>query len=461
MRNLYPKLVIFDLDGVLLDAKEIHYQSLNRALTLVDSKYIISRKEHLFQYDGLSTRKKLEMLIKNKEFPSDKVEFVWSQKQKMTVEYINNLKEDILLIEILKSLKQYGYSVAVCSNSVRETVKLSVLRLGLMPYLDFFLSNQDVLSEKPSPEIFLQAMIMAKTFPKNTIIVEDSYVGRLAAERSGAIVFGVKSPSDLKESNFLIFAKDFISKEETDMKWSNRKMTVLIPMAGRGSRFEKAGYTFPKPLIDVRGKPMIQVVVENLNVEANFIFIVLKDHYLKYNLKTVLNNIAPNCKIVQVDTVTEGAACTTLLAKEYINNQDPLLIANSDQFVEWDSSKFIYAMEADGIDGGILTFTATHPKWSFCKTDQFGVITEVAEKNPISDNASVGIYYWKHGSDYVKYAEQMIAKNIRVNNEFYICPVYNEAIQDQKVFKINHIENMWGLGTPEDLNHYLNNYKHV
>jgi dTDP-glucose pyrophosphorylase len=236
-------------------------------------------------------------------------------------------------------------------------------------------------------------------------------------------------------------------------------MNVLIPMAGRGSRFEKAGYTFPKPLIDVCGKPMIQVVVENLNVDANFVFIVLKEHYIKYNLQNVLENIAPKCKIVQVDSVTEGAACTTLLAKEYINNQNPLLIANSDQFVEWDSSKFMYAMEADGIDGGILTFSSTHPKWSFCKTDEFGVIQEVAEKNPISNKASVGIYYWKKGSDYVKYAEQMISKNIRVNNEFYICPVYNEAIEDKKLFKIHHIDSMWGLGTPEDLNYYLNNYK--
>ena len=131
----------------------------------------------------------------------------------------------------------------------------------------------------------------------------------------------------------------------------------------------------------------------------------------------------------------------------------------SSAIVEWDSSKFMYSMEADGIDGGILTFTATHPKWSFCKTDEYGVISEVAEKNPISDKASVGIYHWKRGSDYVKYAEQMISKNIRVNNEFYICPVYNEAIQDSKIFKTFHIEKMWGLGTPEDLNYYLKNYE--
>ena len=153
-----------------------------------------------------------------------------------------------------------------------------------------------------------------------------------------------------------------------------------------------------------------------------------------------------------MDGITEGAACTTLLAKEYINNDKPLLFANSDQFLDWDSNEFMYSMTADDVDGGILTFTATHPKWSFVKLDSDGFVTEVAEKRPISDIATCGIYYWSRGSDYVKYAEQMIEKDVRVNNEFYVCPVYNEALQDKKRIKIFPIQKMWGLGTPEDLN---------
>ena len=179
----------------------------------------------------------------------------------------------------------------------------------------------------------------------------------------------------------------------------------------------------------------------------------------KYSLKHTLNLIAPNCKIVTVDELTEGAACTTLLAKEHIDNDRPLLLANSDQFIEWSSNKFMYSMVADEIDGGILTFPSTHPKWSYAKLNRQGFVSEVAEKVPISEHATVGIYYWKHGSDYVKYANQMISKNIRVNNEFYVCPVFNEAIQDDKKIKISGIkaEQMWGLGTPEDLNNFLNN----
>ena len=126
---------------------------------------------------------------------------------------------------------------------------------------------------------------------------------------------------------------------------------------------------------------------------------------------------------------------------------------------EGDSNEFMYSMEADEIDGGMLTFTATHPKWSFAKLDSDGFVTEVAEKKPISDIATTGIYYWKKGSDYVKYAEQMIENNTRVNNEFYVCPVFNEAIANGKKIKTFHFDGMWGIGTPEDLRNFLENHK--
>ena len=194
-------------------------------------------------------------------------------------------------------------------------------------------------------------------------------------------------------------------------------------------------------------------------MDATFIYIVQKSHREKYNLDTLLNLITPNCKVVEVDGITEGSACTTLLAKGYINNDSPLLLMNSDQFIEWDSSEFMYKMNETGCDAGILTFRATHPKWSFAKIDELGYVIEVAEKNPISDIATVGVYYWRKGEDYVKYAEEMIEKNKRVNNEFYVCPVFNEAIQDNKKIRIFEIEKMWGLGTPEDLEYFLENHE--
>jgi dTDP-glucose pyrophosphorylase len=353
-----------------------------------------------------------------------------------------------------------GYKLAVCSNSIRKTVLTVLSKLGIIEFFDLILSNEDVKNSKPHPEIYWKAISMVGCLPEETLIVEDSPYGLLAASRSKSHVLRVKSPLEVTYIN--ITKKILEIKSGNIMitpKWEDRKMNILIPMAGAGSRFQLAGYTFPKPLIDVNNKPMIQVVVDNLNIDANYIYVVQKSHREKYNLDTLLNLITPNCKIIEVDGITEGAACTALLSKEFINNDSPLFFANSDQFVEWDSNEFMYKMNETNADGGIVTFKSTHPKWSFAKVDDNCYVTEVAEKNPISDNATVGFYYWKHGSDFVRYAEKMIEKNIRVNNEFYVCPVFNQAVQDNKKIRVYEVEKMWGLGTPEDLNFYLENKK--
>ena len=233
----------------------------------------------------------------------------------------------------------------------------------------------------------------------------------------------------------------------------------MIPCAGAGSRFSQAGYTFPKPLIEVFGKPMIQVVVESLAIEGRFIFIIQKEHNEKYNMKSFLKAIRPNCEVIEISGVTEGAACTTLLAKEFINNDNPLVIANSDQYIKWNAANTMYNISESKVDGGILTFKATHPKWSYAKSDDDGFVSKVAEKQVISEDATVGVYYWNKGADYVKYAEEMIEKDIRVNNEFYVCPVFSQAIEDNKKIKIYDVDEMWGLGTPEDLDFYHNHFE--
>jgi len=237
-------------------------------------------------------------------------------------------------------------------------------------------------------------------------------------------------------------------------------MKILIPMAGEGSRFAKKGYTFPKPLIDVRGKPMIQKVVENLDFVSEYIFLVRKQHIEEYTgLIDTLHRITNgSCKIVEVDSLTEGAACTALLAKEHIDSEEDLLIANSDQFIEYQRQNFISLKEMTGVDAVVWTFNAVHPKWSFVKTNSRGYVTEVAEKRPISDIATCGVYWYRKGSDFVKYAEQMIEKNIRVNNEFYIAPVYNELLKDDKNLIPFYVHKMWGLGTPEDLTYFMENH---
>jgi len=451
------KLIIFDLDGVLVEAKEIHYNTLNQALREVDEKYVITEAEHLSTYDGLKTTQKLEMLTKNKGLHPEFYDSIWYRKQHLTIEAISELQPDLQKIELFKELRNMGYKLACASNSIRRSVLVMLAKIGIIEYMDLIISNEDVKNSKPHPEMYWKAMSMMSVLPEETLIVEDSPHGLLAASRSRASVLRVDNPKDLTLEK--IVNKLNKNKVMSTPKWQGGKMNVLIPMAGAGSRFAQAGYTFPKPLIDVEGKPMIQVVVDNLNIDATFIYVVQKSHREQYNLDTLLNLITPNCKIVEVDGLTEGAACTTLLAKEFIDSDAPLLMANSDQFLEWDSNEFMYKMIEQKVDGGILSFYSTHPKWSFAKVDEYGYVTEVQEKNPISDIATVGVYYWAKGSDYVKYAEQMIKKNIRTNNEFYVCPVYNEAIADCKKIKTFNIDKMWGLGTPEDLKYYLENYK--
>ncbi len=453
------KLVIFDLDGVLVDSRDMHYEALNRALSNVGKEYIITRDEHLSLYDGLPTSRKLSMLTEKKNLPVDKHQQIWEDKQKATLEIFSRLEHDHELMYYFQQLKHKDYQIAVASNSIRNTVKLVLLKLGVLEFVDYYVSNEDVVRNKPFPEMYWKCMTACNALPKDTVIFEDSHIGRQGALDSKAHLVPIENRYNMSQTKIDEAIKLLSQSNASHIPWKSEKMNVLIPMAGAGSRFANAGYTFPKPLIEVNGKPMIQVVVENLNIEAQYTFIVQKEHYEKYSLQYLLNLIAPNCNIVQVDGLTEGACCTTLLAKEFINNDEPLVMANSDQFVEWNSNECLYAFNADGIDGGILTFKSTHPKWSYARVGDDGFVSEVAEKKPISDNATVGIYFWKKGSDYVKYAEQMIEKNIRTNNEFYVCPVFNEAIQDGKKVRIKNIEGMWGIGTPEDLNYFLEHYK--
>lgn len=446
------KLIIFDLDGVLVDAKNIHYKTLNEAL---GSKYEISWEEHLNKYDGLKTNEKLKLLTISKGLPPSSYNDIWLKKQQLTIEELKKIKPNSVLKNTIKELVKENYKLAVCSNSIRKTILTVLSKLDIIEYFDYIVSNEDVNNSKPHPEMYWKTISYFGFLPKETLIVEDSPFGLLAANRSNSNVMRVISPNDVTYFNINKHINTL--KMENNPKWKNEKLNVLIPMAGAGSRFEKAGYTFPKPLIDVNGKPMIQVVVDNLNLDANFIYVVQKSHRKKYNLDTLLNLITPNCKIIEVDGITEGAACTALLAKEYIDNDNPLFFANSDQFVEWSSSDFMYKMQETNFDGGIVTFESTHPKWSFVELDDNNFVKKVEEKNPISNIATVGYYFWKNGSDFVKYAEQMIANDIRVNNEFYVCPVFNEAINGGKKIITFKASKMWGLGTPEDLDLFLKN----
>ena len=459
MNNI--KLLIFDLDGVLVDSRNIHFHALNMSLSQIHPDLVISKDEHLCRYDGLPTTQKLQILTKEKQLDPLHYEKIWKNKQKYTLECITEqITIDERLISIFKSLKAQQYLIYCASNAVWKTVQLILTQKGIINYFDWFISNEDVVHGKPAPDMYFRCIERAKCSVSETLIFEDSPVGRMGAYASGAHVCAIINPNDVTLSKIENAVQDANTKNSRlirDLRWKS-PINSVIPMAGMGSRFATKGYDRPKPLILVNGTPMIELVVRNINMDGHYIFIVQKLHQEQYNVSETLKRIAPGCDIVITDGVTEGAACSVLLARHLIDNDTPLLIANSDQYLEWDCNDFMYCASSEGVDGCISTFFSDEDKWSYAKTDSYGNVIRVEEKNVISTHATTGIYYWKRGQDFVHYADQMIYKNIRVKNEFYTCPVYNEAIQDQKKIKIKDCKRMWGIGVPEDLQFFLDHY---
>lgn len=442
-----PSLIIFDLDGVLIDSKETHYKSLNEALLEIDEKYVISKQDHANIFDGLSTNKKLEILTKTRGLPENLYNKIWASKQEKSIKFFDSIKIDEDLINIMKYIKSNNIKIAVASNSIKKTVESCLNNLGIIEFIDLYASNESVLNIKPSPDIYTKCMNHFGVDPKDTVIIEDSFIGKMSAVKSGGRLWAVDSRKDVT-SNFI-----------NSILCNNKlNINVLIPMAGNGKRMKEAGWEMPKPMIPIGNKTMIQTVVENIGIDAFYTFIVRKEDIEKYKIDEHIKSLGLNSRLIIQEKFNDsdavGAAVTTLLAKEYINDDSPLLIANSDQYMVWDKS-IVYDIISSGVEGCILSFKDTDPKWSFSKLNEEGFVSAVSEKNPISDNASCGVYFWKKGSDYVKYAEQMIEKDIKTNNEFYVCPVYNEAIEDNKVISISMVEKMYGLGTPEDLNLFL------
>jgi dTDP-glucose pyrophosphorylase len=235
-------------------------------------------------------------------------------------------------------------------------------------------------------------------------------------------------------------------------------LNIVVPMAGRGSRFATAGYTDPKPLIPVGQSCMIEWVIDNIRPSRphRFIFLALEEHLQRYpSVPAKLKELCADCEIVPVKTVTEGAACTVLLARDHIDSSNPLMIANSDQIVDLAIDEYLLAGDAPRTDGLIMTFWADDPKWSFCRMREDGTVAEVVEKQVISNEATVGIYNFSHGRDFVRAADQMIEKDLRVNNEFYVAPCYNQLIHEgAKVVTTRtgkERAGMYGLGIPADL----------
>lgn len=464
------RALLFDLDGVLFDGRDFHRQMfLDAVLSIYPN--CIDEKYHNKYLDGLSTKQKITALVNAKRIPVENAA-IFETKQRFTVQNIGRYIGVNPRVSSLLQEMSTTFQVICVSNAIKATVIRCLDGLGVTHLFADIISNEDCTENKPSSQPYLLAFQRNKLLPEECLIFEDSEYGRTAAYMSGAWVVPIVDVYDVTREK-IVANLNAIQTVQSNI--SPIHLNIVVPMAGLGSRFQKAGYSVPKPFISVLGKPMIQWVIENmLSTEERygtfppyipfvptFHFIVQRAHLEKYNFAALCDSLHLTYSVTPIDTVTEGAACTTLLVKERINNDTPLVTVNSDQFLEWNQNEFYRALTNSYYDGCISVFEQKDPndiKWSYSRIDDMGLIREVAEKKYISRWATTGVYGWKRGADYVRYAESMISKNIRVNNEFYVCPVYNEAIADGRRIRNCLCKKIWGLGVPEDLEKFVNTY---
>jgi HAD superfamily hydrolase (TIGR01509 family) len=439
--------LFFDLDGVLIDLKELHRDAYITAWNHIHPQSPIDIGFHSAHLEARPTKDKTVLCDKILH-TSTIIQDICTLKQTLTEQLLENFQALPSVTETIRWLKAQGHKLACCSNSVRKTILLALQKLNILDQFDLILSNQDVSKSKPDPEIYQTAAAYFSVESSECLVFEDSVVGKRAAMDAGCTVIPILTASDLT----IDFIKICIEQRSRIPASCTSTIHLVIPMGGLGSRFEKEGYTTPKPFLPIFGKEMYKWVIENmlprnptLRSKIQTHIIIRKEH------ETLFENT--EFHLHTVPALTEGPACTVLTIKDILNTSNPLIIANSDQHLEWNSDALYYSLLHPNIDGMISTFTQRDPsdiKWSYAKTDIHQNVIEVAEKKYISSNASTGIYGWSKGSDFVQFAESMIQQNIRVNNEFYVCPVYNEAIKIGSKIRVLECEKMWGLGVPKD-----------
>ena len=438
--------VLFDLDGVLVDFRELHKQSFIQAWNELYPDHSIHEIFHDTMLEARSTKQKIRILTEHFQIPVSESE-VYHKKQYLTQIRLQDEPIYQCVRQTLETLVKKNIPFACCSNSILSTIETSLQRLVPLSSFQFLLSNEDVSHPKPAPDLYLKAVECSGITNKEDILVfEDSDVGKQAARSAGLHVIDVVDALDITPL-FL----DYVLRHR--IRPLMERVNVVIPMAGWGSRFSMEGYTTPKPFLPVHGRPMYETVIRNIVPSelwdrASIHLVIRKEHLPLFESQS-----SSNIHLHLIDHVTEGPACTVLTLQHMIDSDIPLVIANSDQYLEWNALDFYHTLYHPEWDGVISTFVQPNPedkKWSYVRLNQEGEVVEVAEKRVISPLATTGIYGWKRGSDFVRDARKMIEKEDRVNNEFYVCPVYQYTIQNSNRIRMLLCKKMWGLGVPND-----------
>lgn len=435
---------LFDLDGVLVNTANIQYDSTIKAI----SKYVnisLLKNQNIDNIlkSTITTINKLDYLIKE-NIISDKDKLnIYNEKKIIANNCFNDLTVDNEKVKLFSFLKNKKCKIAVVTNGNKNSAIIILKALGLYQFLDLLITNEDVVNSKPHSEPFIKAISYFGGNLENFIIFEDSEIGLKSANGTGCKVYKVDNPIDINIS--LI------------KQLNNLNRNILIPAAGLGSRYINRGFKLQKPLIELENKTLIEHAISSLNIEGNYIFVIRKiDNNSNIELIKALRNIQPECKVIEIDYITEGSASTCYLAKEFIDNNDELIISNCDQILKWDSKK--YLEYSSNYDCSVLTYKSNEDKNSFIKTDENNIGIEIREKEVISENALVGVHYFKKGSDFIKSYEYIFKNNIKFKNEYYVSTVCNDLItKGKKVlnypFQKNEI--YYSTGTPEDYFKYM------
>jgi HAD superfamily hydrolase (TIGR01509 family) len=450
-------ILIFDLDGVLVDFCTIHRDAFLKAWNEIYPSHHISYALHETMLEALSTRQKIVKCLTYFALPYDERKpLLEERKQVYTKELLIPAHIYTNTKSTLRLAKEKGHTFACCTNSIRATLDYAISKIDVTSgFFDLLLSNEDVANPKPSPDIYTLAVKTLDAHSDTILVFEDSAVGRSSAVAAGLRVIPIVDALDLTPR----FLSECITHLQRPIA---NAINIVIPMAGLGSRFYKEGYMTPKPFLPICDKPMFQWVIDNivpseLRDNVNIHLVIREEQKAQFATYALPTNL----HLHTVPHLTEGAACTVLTLEKYINNDNPLIIANSDQFLEWDAKNFYYCLSHPDWDGVISTFQQSDPtdlRWSYANINEEGCVTQVAEKKFIGPFATTGIYGWKRGSDFVQHTKQMISDNVRVNNEFYVCPVYNVGIEAGRTFRVLQCRKMWGLGVPSDYEFFLKNY---
>jgi len=410
---MYPlakiKLIIFDLDGVLVDSKDMHFRTLNHGLVM--SGYPpITYREHLAKYDGRPTAEKLTMLDKKKEYKGlwKHSGYIKDAKQEATIKWIDQTWEaDTEILDVISYLHDQKYIIHVASNAKWETLYKFLTKMGILPFVSFFISAQDE-QPKPSCAMYVRCMKEARIKdPSQVLVLEDHDLGRQAARKLKTRFLLVQDSTDLHYNN--IFSRLIY----------RANLQLIIPAAGKGQRFVDAGYKKIKPMIHLQNAPMIDLVVRNMPTYANLITLVPeKLHWAVKRRELVV-------------TDSKSAAETLYRARCFLNDDRPVLLANCDQYLEWDSYEFMAEAQDGDYDGYISVFDCTDkdPKYSYVELDpESKEVARVVEKVAVSTMATTGVYYWKSGPFLQKCLDAYLKDDSnKVNGEFYIAPLYNIA----------------------------------